>query len=135
MKWLIGLALGLCISVAQAQTPVGPPNQILCNNIATLAVGPTTITQIVAAATGARVFICGWHVTNTGAAGTFTLSTGTGTNCGTNTATLIPAMNVTNTAPSSDHVDYAQLQTAQSVALCVTPSVATIAVLVWYNQF
>lgn len=126
---LFGLA-----GAASAQA-VGPTNQIFCNKVATLAVGPTTITQIIAAATGQAINICGWHVTNTGATGTFSFQYGTGSNCGTGTQTLIPALNVTSTAPSSDHIDFAQFGTPISNALCVTPSVATISVVVYYAQF
>jgi len=122
-------------SAALAENLVGPTNVVLCNKIATLAVGPSTITQIVPVVTGQTIFVCGWEVTNTGATGTFSLSSGTGSNCGTGTALIIPALNITNTAPSVDRQQYATIQLPQSAALCVTPSVATIAFVIWYAQF
>src|SRR6266404_488274 len=64
---------------------IGPTNQIICNKIAMLAAGPTSITQVIAAVAGQGVNLCGWHVTNTGATGNFSISYGTGTNCGTGT--------------------------------------------------
>jgi hypothetical protein len=134
-KFFLAGLFALVAGLAHAQTPVGPPNQVICNNIAILTAGPATITQIQAASGTARIFICGWHVTNTGATGTFSLSTGTGSNCGTGTATLLPPQNVTSTAPSADHIDYAHIQTPQGVALCITPSVATIAAVVYFAQF
>jgi len=138
MKRLL-LALGLCLAVsssAQAQGPiVGPGQFVLCPKTVTLAVGPSAITQILAAQTGQAIFICGWHVTNTAAAGTFSLSYGTGSNCGTGTTTIIPAQNVTSTAPATDHIDYAFFNTPVSQALCITPSVATIAAVIYTNQF
>src|SRR5690242_622163 len=114
---------------------VGPPNAVQCNQLASLAVGSTGLTQIVAAVAGQRVFICGWHVTNTGATGTFLFANGTGSNCGTNTVTQIPALNVTSTAPSADHQTFASFQTPIGAAFCVNPSVNTIAVVIYYAQF
>jgi hypothetical protein len=138
MKKLL-LALGLCFSLsssALAQGPiVGPGQPILCVTAAQMAVGPSSITRIITGATGKAINICGWHITNTGASGTFSFQIGTGTNCGTNTATVVPAMSISNTAPVTDHIDYAFLTVPTATDLCVTPSVATIAVVVYYNQF
>jgi len=119
---------------AEAQpTALGPANAILCNQAAGLAAGPTTITQVLAAITGQRVNICGWSVTNSGAAGTFSLSYGTGSNCGTGTVALIPALSVGTTAVT-DHSGSAVLSTPLSQALCITPSVATISAVIWVSQ-
>lgn len=136
MRWLVTLFLflSLCIS-AHAENTVGPTNLVICNKVATMAVGPNSITQIVAAVSGQTIFVCGWEVTNTGATGTFSFQSGTGSNCGTGTATLIPALNITNTAPSVDRQQNATIQLPLSAALCITPSVATIAAVVWFTQF
>lgn len=135
MKHLLAfLALLGLVNVASAQA-IGPTNQIFCNKVATLAVGPSSITQIIAANAGQTISVCGWHVTNTAASGTFSFQYGTGSNCGTGTTTIIPALNVTSSAPSSDHLDYAQIGVPISNAFCVTPSVATIAVVIYYAQF
>jgi hypothetical protein len=132
----LALALSALIPSAQAQGPiVGPGNLLICPRLATLAVGPSTITQIVPAVTGQSISICGWHITNTGTTGTFSLSSGTGSNCGTGTNLFIPPQNVTSTAPATDHIDYAIFTLPISTALCITPSVATIAAVVYYNQF
>lgn len=133
MRKLLVLFFSLWASLALAQ--VGPPNQIQCNKLATMAVGPTSITQLVAPVSGQNVNVCGWHVTNTGAAGTFSLQTGTGSNCGTGTATVIPATNVTSSAPSADHIDFASWSGGLGNAICVTPSVNTISVTLFYSQF
>ena len=133
---LVALALAaLCGPASPQGTIVGPGGLILCPQLATLAVGPSTITQIVAAVTGKAISICGWHITNTGATGTFSLSYGTGANCGTGTTAVVPPQNVTSTAPATDHIDYAFFTTPVSQALCITPSVATIAAVVYFNQF
>ena len=128
-------------SPALAQpTIIGPAQTTICNKVATLAVGPTTITQVIppgAVATPASqsIFICGWHITNTGATGTITLTIGSGLNCVTNPVVIIPAVNVTSTAPSADHIDYASQQIPAGNTLCVTSSVATISYVFWYSQF
>jgi hypothetical protein len=114
-------------------TALGPANAILCNQAAGLAAGPSAITQILAAVTGQRINICGWSVTNTAAAGTFSISYGTGSNCGTGTVAMIPALSVGATAVT-DHSAGAVLSTPLSQALCITPSVATIAAIVWVSQ-
>ena len=138
------LALGLFFALspsALSQGPiVGPGQPILCVTAATLAVGPSTITRIITGVSGKSINICGWHITNTGATGTFSFSIGTGTNCGTNTSVVVPAQNVTSTAPITDHIDYAFLTIPSTTGglptdLCITPSVATIAAVVYYNQF
>lgn len=137
-KFLLALLLALSALIpgAQAQGPiVGPGNMVLCPKIATLAVGPVVLTQIIAAVAGQSITICGWHVTNTGASGTFSFSYGTGSNCGTGTQLIIPPQNVTLNAPATDHIDYGFYTTPASQAFCITPSVATVAAVVYYNQF
>jgi len=140
-RLFLALALAALCGPASAQGPiVGPGQYVLCTGAAILAAGPTTITQIIPpsgtnAGSGKSIFICGWHITNTGATGTFSISMGTGSNCGTGTVVVVPATNVSNTAPSADHIDYASLQTTAGQNLCVTPSVATISFVVYYNLF
>src|SRR6266567_5571577 len=124
---ILGLNLWAWSDSAHAQgAPVGPTNTILCNKIATLTAGPTTITQVVSAVAGQGISLCGWHVTNTAATGSFSVCYGTGANCGTGTTTIIPSMNVTSTAPSGDHTQYADFTAPLANAICITPSVATI---------
>jgi hypothetical protein len=134
----IALALLLCLFSGSAWSQpsiVGPGQAVLCTGIAVLPSGSTGLTQIVAAITNARVYICGWHITNTASSGTWALGSGTGTNCGTGGVSLIPAQNVSSNAPSADHIDFASLQTGISQALCLNPSVNTISGLIYFNQF
>ena len=135
-QWLLALVLFLLPSLAFAQSgTVGPTNQIYCNKVATLATGSTGDQQVIAAVTGQLVFICGWHITNTGASGTFAFDYGTGSNCGTGKVAVIPAQNVTSNAPSADHTGTAYYNTIASQAFCVNPSVNTIAGVIFYAQF
>jgi hypothetical protein len=131
----LALALWLGLVSATFAQSVGPTNQVLCNKMAVLAVGATSITQVVTPISLQSIYVCGWHVTNTGATGTYSLSYGTGTNCGTGTTTWTPNTNVTNTAPDVDHIDYAIAGLPASAALCVTFSVNTVSTLIFYSQF
>lgn len=128
-----GLACAV-LAPARAENTIGPTNQVLCNKVANVAVGPTSATQVVAGVSGQSIFICGYQISNTAATGTFTLISGTGSTCTTPT-TIITPQNVTNTAPATYNVGVAQMQIAAGATLCVTPSVATIATTVWYSQF
>ena len=137
-RLLLALALSLLPSAsALSQGPiVGPGQPILCTKIVAIpAGGPTTITQQVAGVAGQSISVCGWHVTNTAATGTFAFSAGTGSNCGTGTINAFPAQNVNSTAPSADHIDYAVITLPAGNALCTTFSVATIAGIIYYTQF
>jgi hypothetical protein len=123
------------VSAALADNTVGPTNQIICNKVAQFNAGPVVLTQIVPAVAGQAIYVCGWHTTNTGATGTFSFSYGTGANCATGTTAVIPATNVTSTAPSADHISIATIFAPVNNALCITPSVATISSVIYYSQF
>jgi hypothetical protein len=131
----LGLALTLSSSALSQPTIIGPAQTAICNQISSLAVGPTTITTAIAGKTGQSIFLCGWHITNTGATGTFTLTIGSGANCVTSPTVVVQAANVTSTAPSADHVEYATTQIPGGQSLCVTSSVATISYVFWFSQF
>jgi hypothetical protein len=134
LAFLLGLQgpwLGL-IGLAQAQ--VGPPNQIQCNKAVNFT-GNAALQQILALQAGQSIYICGWHVTSTsGTTTTFQLEYGTGSNCGTGTQVLTPPLNVTLSAPSADHIDYASMQTPAGQALCVNAP-ATVTGIIWVSQF
>jgi hypothetical protein len=131
---LLGL---LCFSSfgAWAENTVGPTSQIICNKTAQLPVGPVVLTQMIAAVPGQVIFVCGWHTTNTAAAGTFSFSYGTGANCAVGTQPVIPPTNVSSSAPSADHISLATIQIPVANAFCITPSVATISSIVYFSQF
>lgn len=133
MKRLLALPFLLWASLALAQ--VGPPNQIQCNQTAVLPIAAAGTTQLVPGSPGATVFVCGWHFTTTTTAGTFQLSTGTGATC-TTPKNITGALAVSSSAPSSDHIEFAQMSGTPGQSLCVTTATsATISGLVWFNQF
>ena len=134
-KFLVLLFLGC--SPALAENTVGPYNQILCNKVALLNAVAAGTTQLVAPVVGQTVFICGWHFTTTTTAGTFQLTTGTGATCATGTpVNLTPAISVSSSAPSSDHITAAWSSGTIGQGLCVTTGTsATISGQVFFSQF
>jgi len=133
LSLLLALTL-LYVGPAWPENTIGPTSQILCNKVANVAVGATGNTQIVAGIAGQSIFLCGWQVTNTAAAGTFSFVYGTGATC-TSSTTLVTPQSITSTAPSAYNVAAAQMQAVPGTTLCVNPSAATIAVTIWYSQF
>lgn len=133
---VLGLAVvivGAYLSGPRAQ--VGPANQILCNQGVQFT-GTAAFTQVLAASAGRTTAICGWHVTSTSATTTtFQLEAGSGTNCATGTVVLTPPLNVTLSAPSADHIDWATLSVpTPNNALCVNAP-ATVTGVIWLAQF
>jgi hypothetical protein len=140
LLWIFGILLlaaflGVFAPKDEVRAQIGPPNQVQCNNQAILEVGFTGSIVLQAGVPGKVIFVCGWHVTNTAAAGTFAIQTGTGALCGTNTKKLTPTSSVTSSAPSGDHVEFAHYSGAAGADLCATVSAVTITVLIWYGQF
>ena len=133
---LIAAAL-LCVSPAFPQAPVGPPQQISCNKTAYFS-SISANTVLVPATAGKLIAVCGWHVTTSSTTSvTFQITAGTQTTtpCDTGTITFTPTLQLLNTAPSSDHIDYATITSQYSQALCINPSSSTIAGLVYYSQY
>jgi len=140
MKRLLLCLLALAFA-APASAQVGPPNQILCNKQGFATVSTNTTTSLVTGVAGQTVFICGWHVTSTQPSGNvnaFQFVNGTqGGPCGT-PVNMTPSFTVANTAPSADHIDFAQMSTPVGAQLCVVSSGTTttdLRIMVWYSQF
>lgn len=127
---VLGLALPWAV---HADNSVGPTNQVICNKQGQLT-GTGASAQIVPSVAGQLIYICGWHITNTAATGTFQLSFGTGATCTTPT-NLTPVLAVSNTAPSADHITAAWASSIAGQTLCVNATVTTVSVLVFYSQF
>lgn len=133
--WLALALLFLFLAPARAQpTTIGPGNAILCNQATLVNLGVTGVTQILAAATGQRIVICGWQITNSAGTGTFQLSYGTGSNCVTGNTVVTPVISISTNAVT-DHTGFAIISTPLSQALCANPSVVTISAIIWTAQF
>lgn len=129
------VAFGWLAFSSPDEAQVGPANQILCNQGISFT-GTGAEAQVLAAATGKTTALCGWHVTSTSSTTTtFQLFSGSGTNCGTGGVALTPALNVTLTAPSADHIDWASLSVpTPNNALCVNAP-TTVTGILWISQF
>src|SRR5215472_11369718 len=112
----LGFALSLCAGAQAQPTVIGPANAILCNKVANFT-GSAATAQIIAGVSGQIVAICGWSVTNTAASGTVVFSTGTGSNCATNNATISPTISV-STNSVTDHATYASQSVVAGNAIC-----------------
>lgn len=120
---------------ARAQNnPVGPGQVIMCPNVAALTPA-TSASTMIALSAGKAVSICGWHVTNSASTGTFSISYGTGSACGTGNVVIVPTQSITSSAPDVDHLPTAFFSTPAGQSVCLTPSATSIAAVVYYNQF
>jgi hypothetical protein len=132
-----GLLLALLPAPAPAQE-VGP-SPVYCNN--TFAVsgqsGPVAQTRIVQNPGNAVISLCGWNISNTGgAAVTITFQGGTGSNCGTNTATANMAVTVSNGAQNIDHDPVASRSMAQGQDLCWTiTGTGNVNAIIFYGMY
>jgi hypothetical protein len=135
---LMGLGIYLNLGEqADSQGQVaGPPNAILCNQGAQI--GPTSAVSAftaVTSVTAKTVFLCGWHVTATsGFAAFFQISQGA---CGTSMAAMTPSLAVTNTAPATDHIDFAMISTGVGQSLCFSNNTlnSSVSAVLWFSQF
>lgn len=118
----------------EAEAQLGPPNQILCNATAPFT-GTGAAATVITGAAGKTIYLCGWHMTNTAATGSFAITTGTTASCGTGTVTWTPTMSVTSTAPTTDHIEFASLSAAAGANVCVNATVTTVTGVLWYSQF
>lgn len=142
IKWeLLPAAIAAVVaSPAWGQGQIGPLNTVQCSANIIIPVGASGVTKVATGAVGKVIYICGWHQSNTGTSGNFQLSYGTGANCTTSNATLTPLMNVSSTAPSVDHIQYAQMQVpTNSTAganpdLCITVTTG-VGGLVYMGQY
>lgn len=136
IKYLI-LALALLgLGPAQAQW-IGPPNAVMCNNLANVQAPPAAPgTQIIAGIAGKTTYLCGWHVTNgSGTSQNFSFTTNTGGSCGGTVTTIIGPFSTTTTSPSIDHSTYASLSVPPGVNVCVVGGATAIQAGIWFSQY
>jgi hypothetical protein len=123
----LGLALLPCVGV-QAQSIVGPPSLVQCNQVTT----GTGVLQIATFITGKNIVVCGYAADTTGAAGAFTLGYGTGSICGTNSVAIAPVFSGTSQGNFAiDHLSYAYFSLPTGVNLCVIASTNTSYAIYW----
>lgn len=131
----LGLWFGLFSAVLAQQSSVGP-EAIVCNQVYEVSQGATALAKIVSNATGKQISICGWTFNSGAAASTAQLKTGTGTNCGTSTASLTPSISLPINGLYWDHIPFAFVSLPQGTDLClVTTGTGPTQVMVYYGIY
>lgn len=100
------------------------------------AVGATPATEFVAGVAGQRVYVCGVVLTSTGNAAGFRLVSGTGTNCGTDTANVTQLYQLPSGGSLVNRIAFVGPPTPLDHALCATVvGAGTINATVYWTQF
>lgn len=126
----IGIVLGITASRATAQPafpPIGTQKSAGFN-------GTQSITQEIAAVSGKSIYLTQITVAGT-AAGVFTISTGTGTNCGTDTATIYTETLIAGTPISIGDGAGVVYVVGPSLDVCVTVATQSLNGWISYAQF
>jgi hypothetical protein len=143
LLWIFGILLlaaflGVFAPKDEVRAQVGPPNQVLCNNVPQQPVADVTTgttVKLITEVVGKTPFVCGWHVTAT-AASTFKFSYGTGANCVTGNVQFTPTFNVSTNAPSQDHIEFADISVPIGNAVCVTVAgTGPAQVMLWFGLY
>ena len=147
MRFSILLILAIGAFAQTFATSVTPGNAIpmapitACNNYVQAQMTTATTTQLVALSGTKQIRVCGYQIqgSTTSTATTLKFVAGTGTACGTVTATLTPAWTMpasTNTISCHGAGIGELFQTPSGSALCATSSAAgTVNILVTYAQY
>lgn len=135
---LVGALVALA-SPTQAQVVGG--QQIVCNQTFQVSQGAVALTKIISGIAGRTISICGWAASAGAAAGTFSISYGTGTNCATGTVTVVPIMNLAINSTDNDHVPVANIAiptvnaSGVPIDVClVTTGTGPTSILIYYFQ-
>lgn len=131
--------LGL-LGAAFAQQTDRPP--IYCTKYFQVNQGAVALTKIVSGISGQSIGVCGYALSGGATAGTFSMSYGTGTNCGTGGIVVIPLINVPVNGIIIDHVPFVNLSppsnNSSGVAndLCiVTTGTGPVSIVIYYIQY
>lgn len=134
LKRFLLVLTGAALAALLAASPARAADD--CRFTASVSVTAAATTEIVALTTGQRIRICSVAISMT-ATGTAKFVTGTGTNCGTGTADMTPAMTLATGAPlalnSGDNTYL--LEAPVSQAICMTAATGNIAGWVRYQKF
>lgn len=136
--WIVGALLALTIP-SHAQVVGG--QQIVCNKFFQVSQGAVALTKIISGVSGTTISLCGWSANAGAATGTFALSYGTGTNCGTGTTSITPVYSLAINGVLVDHPGLANIGVPQVNAsgvlqdVClVTTGTGPLSIIVYYFQ-
>lgn len=138
-KLIIAGALLALASSAFAQS-IGPP-LIGCSKYFQVSQGAVALTKVISGVVGQSINLCGWAINAGAAAGTASISYGTGTNCGTGTTTILPVISLgingvyVDTTPASRFSPPSVNASGVANDVClVTTGTGPTAVIIWYSQ-
>lgn len=136
LRALAGLVFLLVASASPALAQTVGPAPILCNQSFEVSQAAVALTKIVSNVANKQISVCGWSVNAGAAAGAAQLETGSGTNCGTNTAALTPPIALGINGVYVDHPPYAWTSLPRGTDLClVTTGTGPTAVTVYYGVY
>lgn len=126
-----------------AQNSSGLSGQISCDSSAVYDTNTNGKTQLVALSSGKVIYVCGYSFAATSSSAvTVSLSSGTGTNCGTTSTNITPGYVLQSAASQGpagivDGSPYFRgLKTSASNELCiVTNAAVSVQAIVYYSQF
>lgn len=134
-RFFIACAILLGLTAPTGAQSVGG-QQIVCDSVFQVSQGAVALTEIVAAEEGKQISLCGWAF-NTGVAeAAVQLQYGTGTDCGTGTTPITPAVALEINGDYVDHIPYAFFSLPRDNNLClVTTGAGSSQVMVYYGIF
>jgi hypothetical protein len=109
--------------------------QVACNRTAIYDASTNGATRLVVGNSANRIFICG-YVLMAGGTANVSLTTGTGTNCGTNTVAITPAFPLVAQARVPDNSSvWRGLAVQPSLDLCINSSAGVaVQAIVYFSQ-
>lgn len=129
-RLVLALLLSLCATAALAQSAQPPIGTQLTKFFS----GTQSITRAFPAIAGKSIYLTQLTISGT-AAGVFTLSTGTGTNCGTNTTILYTETTIAGTPISIGDGSGVVAVIGSGLDLCVTVATQSLSGWVSIAQF
>jgi hypothetical protein len=131
---LLAILLAPAIASAQAVGPSGPA----CNKSFQVSQAATILTKVVSGVANQSISLCGWSANSGGAASTWQLQYGTGTNCGTGGTAITPVYSLAINGVQIDHQGSAFISLAGGAApadLClVTTGTGPLQIMIYYSQ-
>lgn len=129
------ILLGLTGAASAQAVAVGGPS-IACNQSFQVSQAAVALTKIVSSVANKQIAICGWSFNAGAAAATAQLQFGSGTNCGTGTTSLTPAISLGINGIWVDRQAVAWTSLARGIDLClVTTGTGPAQVTVYYGIF
>jgi hypothetical protein len=135
------LLLALLLALASAMPALSQPAVNGCNKNFFVNQAATSITKILSGVAGQHFELCGYAINTGVAAGSVTLTYGTGTNCNANTVVFVPAIALGINGVYVDHITFPHIPIPAvaggvPVDICLTTvGAGPTNVIIYYAQF